>query len=138
MYDPSGGSVDHYVSCDTDETMAYEWDNYRFAMEWLNKSKQNEDNRVVDPFEAEFEWFEILLPSMQMVMTDQVPAPLRDKVQHTLKRLHLIDDERVLRPRREWYRMYQDGELTLEGLRKKAPLIAGAVEKQIAASGARP
>lgn len=42
-------------------------------------------------------------------------------------RLH--DDERVLRQRREWYRMFQDGEVSLEGLRKKAPLIAMAVTR---------
>ena len=39
------------------------------------------------------------------------------------------NDERVIRQRREWYRMYQDGELTLEGLRAKAPLIAAAIDK---------
>ena len=38
-------------------------------------------------------------------------------------------NERVMRQRREWYRMYQCGELTLGGLRKKAPLIAAAVER---------
>ena len=42
----------------------------------------------------------------------------------------LRDDERVMRTRREWYRLYQDGELPLEGLRKKAPLMPRAVEKQ--------
>jgi hypothetical protein len=35
-----------------------------------------------------------------------------------------------MRQRREWYRMFQEGELTLEGLAKKAPLIARAVENQ--------
>lgn len=40
-----------------------------------------------------------------------------------------------MRQRREWYRMYQAGELTLEGLAKKAPLIARAIEKQRRAAG---
>lgn len=47
-----------------------------------------------------------------------------------LDRLHLGHDERVVRQRREWYRMYQEGELTLDGLAKKAPLIAAAIRKQ--------
>lgn len=47
-----------------------------------------------------------------------------------LERLHLGHDERVVRQRREWYRMYQTGELTLEGLARKAPLIAAAVRRQ--------
>lgn len=39
--------------------------------------------------------------------------------------------------RREWYRMYQCGELNLEGLRKKAPLIAAAIENEKAGAGRR-
>ncbi|RZB38314.1 MAG: hypothetical protein SRB2_00062 [Desulfobacteraceae bacterium Eth-SRB2] len=54
----------------------------------------------------------------------------RVKAEYTLHRLHLRDDERVIRQRREWYRMYQDGELNIEGLRKKAPLIARAIERE--------
>ena len=76
------------------------------------------------------QWFEIILPSLQLRITDQVPAQLRPKAEYTLERLHLQDDERVIRQRREWYRMYQEGELTLDGLFRKAPLIAAAVEKQ--------
>jgi hypothetical protein len=85
---------------------------------------------LIDPFAVEDGWFEILLPSLQLVATDCVPVDLREWARFVLKRLHLRDDERVLRQRREWYRMYQEGELTLEGLRKKAPLIATAVVKQ--------
>jgi hypothetical protein len=48
-------------------------------------------------------------------------------------RLHLGHDERVVRQRREWYRMYQEGELSLDGLFKKAPLVARAVAKAEAA-----
>ena len=85
---------------------------------------------IFDPFEVGDGWFEILLPSLQLVATDRVPEGLRERASFVLKRLHLRDDERVIRQRREWYRMYQQGELTLEGLRKKAPLIAAAVAKQ--------
>jgi len=47
-----------------------------------------------------------------------------------LERLRLRDDERVLRQRQQWYQLYLDGDLTLQGLEKKAPLIARAVKKQ--------
>jgi len=82
-------------------------------------------------FEVDDSWFEILLPSLQLEITNEVPRSKLKQAKFVLTRLHLRDDERVLRQRREWYRMYQDGELTLEGLRKKAPLIARAVEKQL-------
>jgi len=87
---------------------------------------------VVDPFEVGDDWFEILLPSLQLVATDRVPPAWVDRARTMLGRLHLGHDERVLRQRREWYRMYQEGELTLDGLAKKAPLIAEAVRRKLA------
>jgi hypothetical protein len=129
MYDPVG-SVDHHLSVKVRRDLTYEWDNYRFCQEWLNKSKRNEDQAVLDPYEVEEGWFEIALPSLTLRATEKIPRDLRARAERTLDRLHLRDDERVLRQRREWYRMYQEGELSLAGLRRKAPLIAAAVDKQ--------
>jgi len=129
MFEPVG-TVDHYLSCDRDRSLAYEWSNYRFASGWINSSKQTADETVLDPLQVQDGWFEVLLPSLQLVLTAAVPPDERTRAEYTLTRLHLRDDERVIRQRREWYRMYQDGELTLDGLEKKAPLIARAVRKQ--------
>lgn len=129
MWVPNG-TVDHYVSVRADRGLAYEWSNYRYAAGWINSSKRNADAQVLDPYEVLDGWFEILLPSLQLVVTGAIPADLRARAELTLERLHLRDDERTLRQRREWYRMYQDGELTLDALRRKAPLIARAVDKQ--------
>lgn len=129
MWIPNG-TVDHYISFHADRHLAYEWDNYRYAAAWINSSKQTVDEQVLDPFEVEDGWFEILLPSLQLVLTDAVPPAQRARAQFTIERLHLRDDERIIRQRQEWFRMYRTGELTLDGLRRKAPLIAGAVEKQ--------
>lgn len=129
MFEPVG-TVDHYLSIKNHRTQAYEWGNYRFSSGWINSSKQNADQTVLDPFEVEDGWFEILLPSLQLKLSDTIPEAHRAKAEYTLHRLHLRDDERVIRQRREWYRMYQDGELNIEGLRKKAPLIARAIERK--------
>ena len=129
MYTPTG-TVDHYLSVKNHHHLAYEWSNYRFCAGWLNSSKQNADDTVLDPFEVGNNWFEIILPSLQLVVTDQISPEIRPKAEYTLKRLHLQDNERVIRQRCEWYQMYQKGELSLEGLYRKAPLIAAAVEKQ--------
>jgi hypothetical protein len=128
MYEPVG-TVDHFASWKRNPKLAYEWTNYRFASALLNSIKQTADDAVFDPFEVVDDWFEILLPSLQLVVTDRVPAAKREKAEDTLTRLRLRNDERLLRQRREWYRMYQDGEVTLEGLRGKVPLIARAVER---------
>ncbi|GBC59427.1 hypothetical protein DENIS_0366 [Desulfonema ishimotonii] len=129
LFEPVG-TVDHYISVRTDMRLAYEWNNYRFASAWMNSSKQTADDRILDPFEVEDGWFEIILPSLQLVMTDSVPEEYMEKARFTLKRLHLQDDERIIRIRQEWYRMYLEHEITLEGLKRKAPLIARAIEKQ--------
>jgi hypothetical protein len=141
MYEPVG-TVDHYISCrncrDTNAARAYSWGNYRFASQWINSSKQNADSAVVDPFKVQDGWFEILLPSLQLVPGCLLTSRQRAKANYTIERFHLRDDERILRQRREWYRMHKNRELNLEGLRKKAPLIAKAVEKWFASHPGAP
>lgn len=130
MHEPVG-TVDHFVSVNANERLAYEWDNYRFASGWINSSK-NKAGNIIDPLDVRDDWFEVLLPSLQLVIIpENIPAHLRDLASDTLVRLHLRDDERVLRQRRKWYQMYQQGRLTLEGLRDVAPLIARAVERAL-------
>lgn len=125
------GTVDHFVSCHEDMLLAYEWSNYRYMAGWLNSSKSKKKAAdLLDPFHVGEGWFEIVLPSLQLVLTDKVPPAFRMRAESTLEDLPIRDDERLLRTRREWLRMYEDGELSLEGLRKKAPLIANAVEKR--------
>ena len=130
MLDPTGGTVDHYLSWKNHPALTYEWHNYRFASGVLNSSKKTADSDVLDPYEVGPGWFEILLPSLQMTVTDAVPPAYRAKAEYTLKRLKLRDGERVIRWRRSWLRMYQEGKLTLDGLRDVAPLIAAAIDKK--------
>lgn len=128
MYEPVG-TVDHFVPVDADESLAYDWANYRFASAWINSSKQKRVE-ILDPLLVQDGWFEVLLPSLQLVLVpDKVPEPLRTLAEKTLDHLHLRHDERVLRQRRSWYKLFQESELTLEGLRQRAPLIAAAVDK---------
>lgn len=130
MYEPVG-TVDHFVSWHEDRSLAYEWSNYRYASAWINSSKQAiQAHQMLDPFEICDGWFEIILPSLQLQVSDSIPDSIKERAKFVLNRLHLRDDERVIRQRRAWYRMYQDGELTLEGLRAKAPLIAAAIDKE--------
>ena len=136
MHDPTGGTVDHFLSVQHHRHLAYEWTNYRFSSAPLNSSKRAADDAVLDPFEVGAGWFEIILPSLQLRLTDAVPPALRAKAEFTLKRLKLRDGERIIRWRRSWYRMYTEGRLTLDGLRVVAPLLAAAVEAQSLAATA--
>ena len=129
MHDPIG-TVDHFLSWNRHPALTYQWTNYRFASELINKVKATADDTVLDPYHVRSGWFEIILPSLQMRVTSAVPVSLRAKAEFTLQRLRLRDDERVIRWRRAWFELYECGQLTLDGLRARAPLIAAAVEQQ--------
>jgi hypothetical protein len=127
MYLPDG-TVDHFVSFNEDRSLAYEWSNFRYAAGWINSTKSKAlAMEILDPLLVESGWFRILLPSLQLVTTEAVPANLRARAEQTLSRLHLVDDERVIRQRRKWYELWQTSKLTIDGLRQMAPLIAEAV-----------
>jgi hypothetical protein len=128
------GQVDHFVpvamfKADSDHHLAYEWSNFRYGEGTLNQRKATW--RVLDPFEVEDDWFRILLPSLQLVLTDKVPDDIRALAEFTLDKLGLRDHEVVVRYRREWFRMYQESRLNLDGLREVAPLMARAVEHDL-------
>ena len=66
------------------------------------------------------------------MVTNLIPQQHRTLADSTLKKLGLGDDEVVVRYRKEWFDMYRDGKLQLDGLRDVAPLIADAVERDLA------
>ena len=99
----------------------------------MNSKKGTLDGRVLDPYEVGHDWFEILLPSLQLVATDHVPPEARERAHFTLskKGLNLRDGEEAIRRRQAWYTAFLAGRLTLSGLQEYAPLIARAVELRL-------
>ena len=113
--------VDHFIpvallKVQGKDTLAYEWSNYRYGEGILNQKKGKDT--ILDPFEVGDDWFEVLLPSLQLVITPNVPRRKRKLAEFTLKKLGLRDSEVVVRYRREWFKLYQDHKLTLDGLRQ--------------------
>jgi hypothetical protein len=95
----------------------------------INSKKQVADDDVLDPFEVDDDWFEIILPSLQLRLTDRVPKALRKRAEHTVERLGLAHDEQIVTYRAQWYCQYHCGDLSLKGLYRVAPLIARAIEQ---------
>lgn len=125
------GTVDHFVSIDEDRSRAYDWNNYRYVAGWVNSSKQNVvSTDILDPYEVEEGWFEILLPTLELVVTSKVPPERRARAEQTLKRLPIGRDERAIKRRGVYYDEYLNKEIDLIQLRKRAPLLAAAIEKQ--------
>ena len=125
------GHVDHFVQVallkkSGRDAEAYEWSNFRYGDGTINGRKWK--HLVLDPFVVQPGWFRIILPSLQLEMTDAIPQPQRTLAEFTIKQLGLRDDEVVIRYRREWFSMYQRGNLDIDGLTAVAPLIAEAVQ----------
>ncbi len=128
------GQVDHFIPVATlkktgRDQLAYEWKNLRYIEAWINQKKR--DAEVLDPFVVQAGWFEISLPSLQLLPTDRIPEPYREVAFFTLNRLGPRDHEVVVRYREKWFSLYRGCKLTLEGLRRIAPLIAEAVERDL-------
>lgn len=125
------GTVDHWLSVRSRRDLAYEWTNYRFVDCVVNNAKKPSwEGKLLDPFEIGEDWFEVQLPSLQLVIANIPDASTRARAEFTLEKLRLRDGEDVVRLRREWLNMFESGELSLDGLRRVAPLLARAVENR--------
>ncbi len=125
---PSGsGTVDHYLSKRNYPKLAYEWSNYRYAMRLVNGCKGNYDDRILDPFEVENDWFMLQLPDLELGLTDKVPVEMRSKAEFTLDQLQLRRSPWIIAERAYYYDAYCDGNITIAQLEKDAPLIAQAI-----------
>jgi len=124
------GDVDHHRPYRGNEKLAYEWGNYRYADGCFNSAKKTKP--ILDPYEVEEGWFEVVLPSLHMRVTERVPAARRGEAEATLRDHDLCDGERVVRTRLQWYREHRERGLPLPALRRFAPLVHGAVVRWLA------
>jgi len=128
MFDLNG-TVDHYLSKDKQRDRAYGWSNYRYVTGWLNSSKQNVDQAVLDPFQVREEWFEIDLGSLHLRITPAVPRRLTSRAAYTIRRLELDYGRRTISNRQFYYGQFRSGQFSLAYLEQVAPLIATAVRR---------
>lgn len=122
------GTIDHYISQKNDKTQVYEWDNYRYASSDPNSLKGNYDDQILDPFEVEDDWFEIILPSCQLLLTNYLPQSKIKKAKFTLEQLQLKDGEQLIEERQNLYFDYIKSKITLDYLEDEAPLIARTIK----------
>jgi hypothetical protein len=127
--------VDHFIpvailKIRKQDQRAYDWKNFRYGEGVLNQRKSN--HLVLDPFKVRNNWFQIQLPSLQLLLTNAVPKTQRKLAEFTIERLGLRDSEVVVRYRRKWFEMYCRRKMTLEGLKEVAPMIAKSVERDLA------
>lgn len=124
------GTIDHYLSREKYRNLAFEWTNFRYVSGWLNSSKQTLDQQVLDPFQVRDEWFEIVLPSLIMRLTPAIPNTIRPRAEYTLRRLHLIDGDRIYAQRQIYYSAFMDDKRPIAWLEDCAPILATAVRRE--------
>ena len=133
------GEVDHFISIDEDRTKLYEWENFRYCAGWLNSSKKNiRSTQILDPVAVEDDWFELMLPSLELRVTERCPEDLRERAEFMLDRLKLRNGPEVRRFRLAMLKLYErDGPSVLPHIDEWAPLLARAIRKQMAESPAQ-
>jgi hypothetical protein len=117
-----GASVDHMVPRARAWDRVYEWENYRLVCALMNSRKKEAEN-VLDPFEVSDDWFALELFSYQIVPGAGAVGEIRERVERTLRLLGL-NDEICRRARQEYADCYLAGEIRLDHLQRRAPLIA--------------
>jgi hypothetical protein len=139
MWVADQGEVDHFVSIDEDRSKLYEWENFRYCAGWFNSSKKNiRSTQILDPLAIEDDWFELMLPSLELRVTERCPEHLRKRAEFMLDRLKLRNGQAVRRLREEMYNLYErEGPQVLVYLDEWAPLLARAIRKQMAESPAQ-
>jgi hypothetical protein len=127
-----GGETDHFVSwkrCQREgrHDLVYEWLNLRWAFPQVNQAK-GAWLEPLDPFEVEDGWFELQLPSLQLVATDRLPLELREKAEVTLHELGLRDGHHAMMQRQAWLDRFRQG-TPLHVIEQDAPLIGRALRR---------
>lgn len=122
------GDADHFVAWarvrgTPQAHLAYQWANIRYADGWINKSKGSAI--FPDPFVVQDDWFELRLPSLELHATGKHPPAEHDAIQNLLKRVQ--KGTNVMRTRRKYFRMYQEGKHTIEAVDELAPLLGRAL-----------
>jgi hypothetical protein len=115
-------TVDHFVPKSKRRDLTYEWSNYRLACSLMNARKRDFED-VLDPFEVPDGWFVLELSFLQVMPSPSLDDATRARVQMTIDRLRLNDDE-CITARANYYQLYAEGELPPERLREWSPFVA--------------
>jgi len=122
-------TVDHFIPKSVKPEWAYEWHNFRLACSKLNARKRDYQD-VIDPFGLQPDSFILDFPSLLIKPNQNIPAPLKEKVIATIKRLKLNADDNCIKGRQDWLMPYCKKEYPFDYLKRKAPFIAYELERQ--------
>jgi len=121
-------SVDHFRPKKTYPHLAYEWSNFRLALDRINNNK-GESEDVLDPFTVQAGWFVLDCASVFVRPEPALPQKVRDQIQRSITVLKLNDDK-LVSARFTILRGYIDSELSLSHIERFYPFIAAEIKRQ--------
>ncbi|WP_375742528.1 hypothetical protein NR800_26320 [Corallococcus interemptor] len=123
--------MDHLLPKSKWRALAYEWSNYRLACGRMN-ARKNDSEDVLDPFDVQDGWFALELSTLQVIPGPGLDAPIQQRVQDTIDRLDLNDDEFIAQRVEyfESYKSYCDDMRGIAFLKKHAPFLAKELIRQ--------
>jgi hypothetical protein len=123
------GSIDHYLPKSSYPRYAYEWSNLRLASHRVNLYKKDSVD-VLDPCAIAAGWFIMDVPSCLIRPADDLEEPARTQVQNTVDILQLNIDDVFVQERCDMMYAYASGEVSLDYLRRRYPLLAAEIIRQ--------
>jgi hypothetical protein len=126
---PTNATVDHYVPKSITPDLAYEWSNFRLALDKVNNYK-GDSTEVVDPFTIQDGWFNLDFDSFYVLPSDNLEPHLKRQVQATIGILRLNRDDALVALRFNVVREYALGEVSLSYLQNYYPFIAQELNRQ--------
>lgn len=119
-------SIDHMIPKSREEHHVYEWVNYRLCAASINAMKRDLSG-IIDPFECKDRWFALEFVGFQVIPGEHAPPELYREFEETLR---ILNDQRCLKAREEYYEQYQAGHIDFEYLQRRAPFVAQEIVRQ--------
>lgn len=129
---PSGtqqASVDHFIPRSCSPDLAYEWSNYRLAMESLGNHK-GKTCEVVDPFYIKHDWFILNFATFQIEPSSDLPRYLKRRIKKTIEILRLNTDNNLVSTRIGILEDFAKNVYPLSFLERRYPFIAYELKRQ--------
>jgi hypothetical protein len=128
LWVPTSYSVDHYRPKMRYPNLAYEWSNYRLALDFVNSNK-GDSEVVLDPFVVQLGWFILDKASLWVHPEPTLATVIRNRVQSSINILKL-NHPRLVSTRFQILRGYIDGKYRLDVVEEKYPFIAEEIKRQ--------
>jgi len=121
-------TVDHFVPKSKAWDKVYEWSNYRLACALVN-ARKNEVELALDPFQLHEGLFALEFVEFQVVVGPAAQGEVAAQVSASIVTLGLNSRE-CRKARQEYVEQYQNGEIRLPYLTRRAPFIAQELRRQ--------